>query len=70
MYEAMVPLFSSDLRATMTESPEPGRNLNDEKPWSLLRGCVWERELSKPFVFFSKPSVIPSKPSVIFSNPQ
>ena len=40
MYEAMVPWFSSDLRATMTESLEPGRNLNDENPWRLLRGCV------------------------------
>ena len=39
MYVAMVPRFSSDLSATMTESLEPGRNLNEENPWTLLRGC-------------------------------
>ena len=32
IYEAMVPLFSSDLRAMIIESFEPGRNLNDENP--------------------------------------
>ena len=38
IHVAIFPLFSSDLRATMTESFVPGTNLNEEKPRYLLRG--------------------------------
>ena len=38
IHVAIFPLFSSDLRATMTESFVPGTNLNEENPRYLLRG--------------------------------
>ena len=38
IHVAIFPLFSSDLRATMTESFVPGTNLKEENPRYLLRG--------------------------------
>ena len=38
IHDAILPLFSSDLRATMMESLVPGTNLNEEKPLYFSNG--------------------------------